>query len=271
MKLSIILPARNEELLIGDTLKDIFSFLVKKKISDYEILVIINGTQDKTADIVAKFASKNEKIKIYNSKPGYGKALKIGLKNSKGNYVVIFNVDFYDLRMIDLIHIDLYGKDFIIGSKMAHWSEDKRPVLRKIVSTLFNFYLKIVHEFKGSDTHGIKIFRKEVINEILPKCKTDSGIFDTEFVLRSQHAGFKFADFPVSVEEKRPPRFSNKYRRRARSGDFEDAARLGRSAAVNAPELAARAEAGPVMCLITGARPHALPVLQGPRQLGGGA
>lgn len=210
MKLSIILPARNEELLIKDAIKDIASYLHKRKVINYEILVVINGTEDTTEIKVKDFCKKNKKIKILKSAAGYGKALRVGLKNAKGDYVVIFNVDFYDLKMIDLVKIDLYGKDFIIGSKMAHWSEDKRSIERKIVSLMFNTYLKLFHNFLGSDTHGIKVVRKSVINKVLPKCKTDSGIFDTEFVLRSQYAGFKFADFPVTVEEKRPPRFTQR-------------------------------------------------------------
>jgi glycosyltransferase involved in cell wall biosynthesis len=210
MKLSIILPTRNEEVLIKNTLEDIVSFLEKRKVSEYEVLVIINGTEDKTEDIASGFAARNRKIKILRSKPGYGKPLRVGLKESKGDYIIIFNVDFYDLRMIDLVNIDLYGKDFIIGSKMTHWSEDKRSVLRKVISILFNLYLKLAFGFKGSDTHGIKIMRRIVADKILPECKTDSGIFDTEFVLRSQYAGFKFADFPVKVEEKRPPRFTQR-------------------------------------------------------------
>lgn len=210
MKISIILPARNEEFLIKGTLDDLIKFLVKRKITSYEVLLVINGTEDKTEEISTKFSSKNAKIKVLYSKPGYGMALRKGLKNAQGEFVIIFNVDFYDLKMIDLVDIDLYGKDFIIGSKMAHWSEDKRLILRKIVSYVFNLYLKIAYKFKGSDTHGIKVIRRVVIDKILPKCKTYSGIFDTEFVLRSQYAGFKFADFPVTVIEKRPPRFTQR-------------------------------------------------------------
>jgi glycosyltransferase involved in cell wall biosynthesis len=210
MKLSILLPARNEEFLIKAVITDIVSFLKKRKITSYEILIIINGTHDKTADIVKGLEKTNKKIKLLKSQPGYGKALKAGLKKALGNYIIIFNVDFYDLKMIDLCDIDLYGKDFIIGSKMAHWSEDKRTIARKVISAIFNFYLKKAHKFKGSDTHGIKIMRREVVKKILNKCKTNSGIFDTEFVLRSQYGGYKFADFPVIVTEKRPPRFTQR-------------------------------------------------------------
>ncbi len=210
MMLSIILPARNEELLIKDTLTDISNYLSIKKIADYELLVIINGTQDKTVEIVEELTRKNKKIKISKSTSGYGKALKLGLKKASGKYVIIFNVDFYDLKLIDLISIDLYGKDIIVGSKMAHWSEDYRAISRKLISLAFNTYLKIFYKFRGSDTHGIKLIRNNVIKKILPKCKTDEGIFDTEFVLRAQYYGFKFADFPVVVEEKRPPRFKQR-------------------------------------------------------------
>jgi glycosyltransferase involved in cell wall biosynthesis len=210
MKLSIIFPTRNEELLIKKTLMDVVSFLDQRKISDYEILVVINGTQDKTKNIVAELEAKNTKIKIFESEPGVGKALRVGLRESRGEYVVVFDVDFYELRMIDFINVDLLGKDFIIGSKMTSWAEDKRPLSRKIVSKVFNLFLKVVLKFKGSDTHGTRILRRKVIKLILPECKTDSGIFDTEFILRSQYADFKFADFPVTVVEKRPPRFTQR-------------------------------------------------------------
>ena len=210
MQISIILPTRNEETLIESTLKDIISYLKKHKIDSFEILVVINGCIDASENLIDKISSKDKRIKILHSPPGYGFAMKKGLKEAMGNYVFVFNVDFYDLKMINLALIDLYGKDLIIGSKMTYWSKDKRPISRRIISTLFNIYLRLFFGFKGSDTHGIKVFRKEVVKQILLKCKINSGIFDTEFVLRSQYAGFAFADFPVIVEEKRPPRFTQR-------------------------------------------------------------
>lgn len=115
------------------------------------------------------------------------------------------------MRLIDLLDINLYGRDLVIGSKMAYWSEDRRSSVRKLASTLFNFYLKIAYGFGGSDTHGIKILKRNVLESVLPKCRTSSGIFDTEFVLRTQRLGFKIADFPVTLIEKRPTRFVNRF------------------------------------------------------------
>ncbi len=210
LKVSIVLPARNEEQLIKASLLDISKFLNKKDYT-YEIIVVLNGCTDNTEKIIIDNFSQNKDIKIVKSSPGYGVALKKGMTVAKGDYVGIFNVDFYDLRIIDLTGIDLYKADLIIGSKMTNWSVDKRPINRRIVSMLYNILLKVLFGFKGSDTHGIKIMRKSVVDAILKKCKTTSGIFDTEFVIKTQRAGFIIAELPVTIEEKRVPRFVNRF------------------------------------------------------------
>lgn len=209
MKISIILPARNEEKIIGQTLDTISSYLIKKKYA-HEVLVVVNGSNDKTKQIVIDTSSKNNNIKLLQSKPGYGFALKKGFKVAKGDYVVVFNVDFFDLKFIDLVDVNLLGNDMVIGSKQAPWSKDMRPITRRIISTVFNILLKIIFGFKGSDTHGIKIIRKKVVNKVLLACETNSGIFDTEFVIRTQRNSFSIADLPVTIVEKRPARFSRR-------------------------------------------------------------
>lgn len=209
MHLSVIFPARNEGEILNDTLSDVVRFLSKKNYK-YEVLVVVNGSSDQTKNIVEQFSKKHKSIKLLESKAGYGYALKKGLKNAHGKYVSVFNVDFYDLNMLRFAEIDLLGKDIIIGSKLTPWSQDLRPANRKLVSKFFNLFLRIVFGFEGSDTHGIKIMRKSVIDVVLRKCRTDSGIFDSEFIIRAQREGFSFADYPVVLEEKRSARFSKR-------------------------------------------------------------
>ena len=206
MKLSVILPARNEEELIEKTLKDIYQYLKKKKYT-FEILVVVNGSIDKTEEKVRSVTRVYPQIKVLKSKPGYGFASRKGMAEAKGDYVAIYNVDFYDFRLVDFTEKDMNGNDIIIGSKLAPRSKDNRPAKRKLISFLFNLYLKLFYGFKGTDTHGIKIIRKQVIKSVLPLCKTNSGIFDSEFVLKAQRKGFNITDIPITVEEKRPSRF----------------------------------------------------------------
>ena len=209
MKLSVILPARNEERYIEKATKDIWQYLKKKKYP-FEILIVVNGSFDSTEAKVKALSSKYPQIKFLKSKPGYGFALRMGMAKASGDYVVIFNVDFYDFRLVDLADKDLNGNDVIIGSKLARRSRDIRPFPRRMVSLLFNYYLKILYGFKGTDTHGIKIIKRKVIKKVLPECKITSGIFDTEFVLKSVRRDFKLSDIPVSVKEIRPSRFSKR-------------------------------------------------------------
>lgn len=209
MKLSVILPARNEERLIEKTVKDIYGYLKRKRYS-FEILVVSNGCTDKTEEKVKRLSNTIKEIKATRSRPGYGYALRKGLKEATGDYIAIFNVDYYDLKMLEFVEANMIGKDLIIGSKMAHWSEDRRPFIRKIITKLFNLYLKVMYGFRGSDTHGIKLTRKGVIEKILPRCKTDTGIFDSEFMLLAQYEDLKIAEIPVKVIEKRPSRFKNR-------------------------------------------------------------
>src|SRR3990167_8457084 len=206
MKLSVVLPARNEEQYIEKATKDIWQYLKKKKYP-FEILIVVNCSFDSTEAKVKAISSKYPQIKFLKSKPGYGFALRMGMAKASGDYVVIFNVDFYDFRLVDLADKDLNGNDIIIGSKLAPKSKDNRPAKRKLISFLFNLYLKLFYGFKGTDTHGIKIIRKQVIKSVLPFCKTNSGIFDSEFVLKAQRKGFNITDIPVTVAEKRPSRF----------------------------------------------------------------
>ena len=207
MKLSVILPARNEEKLIKSTVLEILNHLKKKDYS-FEVLVIINGCTDNTEKIAREVSTENRQLKVLTSSQGYGIALRKGLKEAKGEFIAIFNVDYYNLHFLDLADIGMYGKDVIIGSKRTYWAEDNRSLVRKAISLFFNLFLRLAFGFKGSDTHGIKLMRRTVIDKILPKCRTTSDIFYTELIIKAQRAGFKLADFPVAVEEKRPSRFT---------------------------------------------------------------
>ena len=201
------MPARNEEGLIKSTILDITNHL-KRKNYPFEILVVINGCTDKTEEIVRNLSEHIKQIRVLTSKSGYGIALRKGLQQARGEFIAIFNVDYYNLHLLDLTEIGMYGKDIIIGSKRTFWAEDERSFSRKLISHIFNIFLRIAFGFRGSDTHGIKLLRKSVVDRILPKCKTTSDILYTELIIRAQRMGFKLADFPVTIEEKRPTRFT---------------------------------------------------------------
>ncbi|MBU0572821.1 glycosyltransferase family 2 protein [Patescibacteria group bacterium] len=210
MKLSVILPAKDEEGLLSTVLKDITSYLDVARLT-YEVVVVENGSSDNTLEIAKACARKNFRIKVECLlEPAYGKALIRGIKKARGRYIVIFNVDFWDKKFIDLINADLLGYDLVTGSKLLSSSKDNRSLNRKLITFFFNLFLKIFFGFKGTDTHGIKAFRRNILLPIINRCRTETGIFDSELVIRSQRAGLDILELPVEIIERRSPRFSNR-------------------------------------------------------------
>ncbi len=212
MLISIIVPAYNEEELLADFVQKVTSSL-KRTTPLYELLIVENGSTDKTLPVARETAGKNQHIKVFHlTKPSYGLALKYGFKKAEGDYVVVFNVDFWDPEFIKIAaEQDLKKADIVVGSKNLPESNDKRPFPRKLISRGFMLFLRLFLGFEGSDTHGIKIFRRSVLDRLLPKCKLSSGLFDTELLIRAQRAGFKIAEVPVDIREVRPPRFKGRF------------------------------------------------------------
>jgi glycosyltransferase involved in cell wall biosynthesis len=210
MFISVIAPAYNEEKLLPIFLKEVVTYLEKMNFT-YELIIVENGSQDKTLEIARNFSKKNKRIKVEHlSNPSYGGAMIRGIEKAKGDYIVFFNIDFWDKRFIDLIKVDLLGYDIVVGSKNLPGSLDRRPFSRRLVTRVFNFFLRIFFGYKGTDTHGIKVLRREKLIPIVGKCRTTAGIFDSEMLIRAQRFGMKILELPVEVIEKRPNRFGFK-------------------------------------------------------------
>ncbi|MFN3967053.1 MAG: glycosyltransferase family 2 protein, partial [Endomicrobiia bacterium] len=90
MKLSIVIPAQNEEKVIESVVKDIVKEIEKENIL-YEIVIVNDNSQDKTGEIANKLSLENQNIKVIHRKPpkGFGRAVKEGLEHITGDAVVI--------------------------------------------------------------------------------------------------------------------------------------------------------------------------------------
>jgi hypothetical protein len=97
------------------------------------------------------------------------------------------------------------GANMIIGSKLIAGAEDDRPWARHAASQVYTGLLRISLGFRGTDTHGLKAFRRDALYEIANDCLVDRDVFASEFVIRAYRAGLKIIEIPVRVVEKRPP------------------------------------------------------------------
>ena len=207
---SVVIPAYNEGKIISETITHITTSLDKKKIN-YELIIIENGSRDKTAEIATYLAKKDNRIKVFSQTLGnYGLALRRGMEESTGEIIINFDADYYDLEFvtnaITLLHSP-QEYDIIIASKHLKNSKDERSIFRRIISKSFNIVLLLITGLKVSDTHGIKAWRNTpLLRAMMRKTKGISNVYDTELILRMQRNRAKIKEIPIWVRELRRTR-----------------------------------------------------------------
>ncbi len=206
--LSVVIPVFNEVLVLKSVVEGITS-----RISDmddtYELILYENGSTDGTLELAHQLAEQYPQVVVFTSpKASYGAAVKNGILATRGEHIVVFNADFWDIPFLRKSRELLHQYDMVIASKLHPDSEDNRPFVRRFITWGFNKLLQVLFGFAGSDTHGIKAFRRSKIIPIIEQCVTDGEIFDTEVILRGERAGLKSVELPMTVEETRPSRYS---------------------------------------------------------------
>lgn len=201
MSLTILIPTRNEQSIIGKTIENI----TKSKIKDlnYEIIIVNDFSKDNTSKIVKKIKKKNKRIKIYkNSKPGLGSAIKVGVKKSIKEYVCIYMADQSD-SVTDLIkYYKLIKKnklDAVFGSRFINGSKVKGYPLKKLFfNRIFNNMCKIFFLNNYNDyTNAFKIYKKEILTSFFPIVSENFNVF-LELPLKTVSRNFNFKIIPIS-------------------------------------------------------------------------
>lgn len=211
-RISIVIPVYNEEAILHAAIVDIRERL-KPLGWSYEIILAENGSKDRTIEIGHQLAAKysnpaDGQVKIISmGEPNYGKALKQGILLSRGDLVICDEIDLCDAdfhrRAVEIL--DGGGADLVIGSKLAEGAEDDRPAIRHVASIAYSTMLKVLLGFRGTDTHGLKAFRRVALIDIVRACLVDKDVFASELVIRADRGGVRTTEIPVRVIEKRPP------------------------------------------------------------------
>lgn len=207
MFLSVVIPVHNEEEILENEVKRLVP-AVEKILNgqDYEVLLIENGSKDGTFGIANKLGDIFPAVRAISlPNPGYGEAMKEGIFQSRGKYAAIFNIDFWDTEAMKkaIFLFESQESDVVVCSKSMKGAEDRRSWSRVMMNRIYNLSLRILFNYRGTDTHGIKFFRVEPMVSILKRCWTGGAMLDTELLLRAQDAGLKMTEIPVVCEEKR--------------------------------------------------------------------
>ena len=208
--LSVVMPAHNEAGYLETAVRDVDEG-VRARGHEFEILAVENGSTDDTVAIGRRLADELPSVRV-STRPvaDYGAALCEGILAARGELIVTFDVDYYELDFVDealkLLIGDAPAPVIVVGSKRAPGARDERPWPRRLVTTVFSFLLRAVFSLSVSDTHGMKAMRRVDVEPVLERCRFRTDLFDTELVIRTQRAGLPIAELPVNAQERRPSR-----------------------------------------------------------------
>jgi glycosyltransferase involved in cell wall biosynthesis len=204
---SIVIPVHNESENLEAFLVEFFTKMDKEDFDSLkEVLLVENGSTDNTYEVCQnlqkKYPNKVKAIKM--NVPSYGESIKHGMMVAKGDVVTILECDFL---LVDFNKegrkLVKEGVDFVVASKRHKDSVDGRPFKRRMLTFLFNLYLKLFLQFPGTDTHGLKAINAKVARELCKKAITTDEVFQTEIVLLAYKLGHKVIEVPVRIEERR--------------------------------------------------------------------
>ncbi len=206
--ISAVIPVHNEAGFIDTALPRLIEALESVG-EPFEIIVAENGSTDATADIADSFAAVDDRIStIRLPDPNYGAAMRSGFLEAKGVWVVNFDIDYFSS---DFLRAGLQLEDsveVVLASKRVAGSDDQRSALRRLGTWGFNLVLRLAFRSRVTDTHGMKMIRRPVVDAIVPQIRSTEDLFDTELVIRAERAGYRIAEIPAKVEELRTARSS---------------------------------------------------------------
>ena len=201
-KLSVVIPAYNEEKRLGPHLSPVIKYL-DDNYPGYELIIVDDGSSDNTRQTVERAIKNVPQAKIISYKPNKGKgyAIRQGVLTSSGSMVLFMDADLSTpLDQIPIILKYLEASDVVIGSRAIGKSVKKPASLfRRTASVLFDqvkYILVGLREFKDTQC-GFKAFNGQVARKLFAQSKIDRFMFDAEILFLAKKEGMSIQEIPV--------------------------------------------------------------------------
>jgi dolichyl-phosphate beta-glucosyltransferase len=208
-ELSIIIPAYNEEALITSTLNGLQTYL-STRLESYEIIVVDDGSQDKTAMCIEDWKKINRvDLHLFSNEQNMGKGFSIqrGVRESRGSYIIFIDADLpYELYAIDdFLKALRNGYDLAIGSRVLPGSQVKGvPVVRYVSGQIFSWMVQAMLFSGLPDTQcGFKSFKSQAAKEIFRRLTVEGFGFDVEMLFVARKLKLTIQPVPVRMIDHR--------------------------------------------------------------------
>jgi dolichyl-phosphate beta-glucosyltransferase len=201
--LSIIIPAFNEEKRLPSTLTATIDYLKRQRYSS-EIIVVSDGSIDKTKEIAESFRETFPKLIVIEYSPNCGKgyAVKIGMQKANGSYRLFMDADSaVSIEFLDqLMWRAKNGADIVIGSRGMSGStiENHQGFFREFLAKVFGFIQRFILVLPISDTQcGFKLFTRNAADSLFPQVIFDCAYFDAELLYIALKNRYNIAEVGV--------------------------------------------------------------------------
>lgn len=200
--LSVIMPAYNEGARIAASLEATARALAG---TDYEIILVDDGSTDGTAAIAAAAAAGDSRITVIETRrnEGKGHAIRLGFEHATGDLVAFLDADL-DIPPGELhtlrAAMERSGADVVVGSKWHPESDTSATVTRRIVSHAYRAWVDLLFKLPIRETQtGIKLFRRAVLEKVSPRAEINRFGHDLELLVAAHRCGFRIVEASVAA------------------------------------------------------------------------
>jgi dolichol-phosphate mannosyltransferase len=202
VKLSVVIPAHNEQGSVADTVTGIAAVLEREGI-DYEVLVVDDASTDRTAAVVAQLAEANRSVRWVSSpyRNGFGFAVRAGLERYTGDAVAIMMADGSDgpEDLVSYYRLLVAGFDCAFGSRFIQGGRvHDYPLVKRVLNRIANTVIRLIFGHGYNDTtNAFKAYRREVIDNVQPLISHHFNL-TVEIPLKAVVRGHSYAIVPIS-------------------------------------------------------------------------
>jgi dolichol-phosphate mannosyltransferase len=202
VKLSVVIPARNEDGAIAKTVSALF-YTLRAEAIPFEIIVVDDGSTDQTSFTVQALATRYHEIRLVQNmgQHGFGMAVRCGLHEAKGDAVAVVMADSSDSPedVVKCYYRLLEGPDCVFGSRFIHGSKvHDYPFHKLVLNRLANCFIRVLFGVPFNDfTNAFKLYRWHVIEGMQPLISPHFNL-TVEMPLKAIVRGYSFAVVPIS-------------------------------------------------------------------------
>jgi len=205
--LSVVIPAYNEQDGIAEIVGRVLAVrpaLLKARVGRLELIVVDDGSADRTADIVAALAQVDADVRLvrHQSNRGYGAALKTGFGAARGELMAFLDADgtYPPEHFPDLCRSALDGGELVVGSRRSG-AKSEMPFVRRLGNFLWSNLVTLLCRQRVVDpASGMRVFRREVMERLYPL--PDGLNFTPVMSVRAVHEGVRLVEIPIPYKER---------------------------------------------------------------------